>query len=190
MSNSKVQLYSAKIPGVTGLVADHFWFVIEKDGKKDRWEVWQHKNCGGCSWDYLHKNLLPPTSGVGNGDGNLKYEWSKENSIDLIKKIEQSPNLYQFCNYYSYWPGPNSNTYVQWILQEHHLDIILDPTAIGKDYLGIIGIKKSPNYFHFSTPILGVKIVWATRFEIAVFTLTFGVNIKPFKLLLPFFRDK
>ena len=140
MHNS-VQLRAAKIPGLVGLLADHYWFVIDKGGKKDRWEVWQEKTVGQPSWKHLHKNLMNYKSGVGGGDSWIEYQWFGSEADRLINQIEKSPTEYMNQNHYRYWPGPNSNSYVQWVLNELNLDLALGPSAIGKDYLGFIGIK-------------------------------------------------
>lgn len=110
-----VQLWSARIPGIASF-AEHHWFLIIASGGIDRWEIWQEKNVGGQSWNHLHKNLLSPFSGVGNGVGSMKMSWSDELAIDMANKIKNSPILYPWNNKYIVWPGPNSNTYVQWIL--------------------------------------------------------------------------
>jgi hypothetical protein len=33
------------------------------------------------------------------------------------------------------WPGPNSNTFVAWVLREAGVEHALDPRAIGRNYL-------------------------------------------------------
>jgi len=183
----KVQLRSAKIPGL-GLIADHFWFVIFKDNQIDRWEVWQKANAGKKSWGHLHKNLLQYETGVGNGASRLEHEWRGLEATRLIVSIERSAELYPFQNTYRYWPGPNSNTYVQRILNDANLDYMLGPTAIGKDYYGLVGVKQSTSMFQLSTPILGIKISHPNRFELNFFTLIFGIDLRPFQLIHPFHR--
>jgi hypothetical protein len=146
----RVYLWAAKIP-VLGFIADHHWFVIERDGFKSRWEVWQKPNACNikpavpsatehsslknkperCSWGHLNLNLLPPTVGVGNGDATLHTQWSGALAQNLATRIEKSPQTYPWCNRYWYWPGPNSNTYVQWVLMGQHS---LGHRALGKQY--------------------------------------------------------
>ena len=45
----KVELLAARIPGLPGIIADHYWFLIRVIARCnnhhhscDRWEVWQH----------------------------------------------------------------------------------------------------------------------------------------------------
>src|ERR1700744_1813810 len=55
----------------------------------------------------------------------------------LIPKIRAAVDAYQYRAYGDYrpWPGPNSNTFVQAILDTvPELRAVLPPTAIGKDF--------------------------------------------------------
>jgi len=60
-----------------------------------------------------------------------------EGAEQLIPRIRSAIDRYGFRAYgdYSAWPGPNSNTFVQAILDSvPELRAVLPPTAIGKDY--------------------------------------------------------
>jgi hypothetical protein len=60
-----------------------------------------------------------------------------EDAEKLIPKIHTVIENYKFRAYgdYSSWPGPNSNTFVQAVLDAvPELKAVLPPTAIGKDY--------------------------------------------------------
>src|SRR5260370_3610753 len=60
-----------------------------------------------------------------------------DNANRLIPKIQHVIENYKFRSLgdYSAWPGPNSNTFVQAVLDAvPELKAILPPTAIGKDY--------------------------------------------------------
>jgi hypothetical protein len=131
-----VELRAARIP-VIGAIAHHHWFVIERDehdGGKDRWEVWQYADFGGeCSVGHLHKNLLAADAGVGSGPSWVIERWYDEAAAALAKQIEGSFESYPWCFKYRYWPGPNSNTYVQWILGEQ---LTLGRCGVGRKYCG------------------------------------------------------
>ncbi len=132
-----VQLRAAKIP-LIGFIAVHYWFAIIHNSEIDRWEIWQKRNVGKISWGHLHKNLMLYDSGVGNGKSWVEYEWQGETAELLIEIIENTPNNYRYNYYYLYWPGPNSNTYVQSILNQAQINYFLSAKGIGKDYLGLI----------------------------------------------------
>jgi hypothetical protein len=93
--------------------------------------VWQRPNAGGESWGYLHRNLVSPESGVGNGPSWLVHAWHAEVASDLARRLERCAEDYPWCTRYRYWPGPNSNTFVQWVLGER---LVLPIRAFGKRY--------------------------------------------------------
>ena len=93
----KVELLAARIPGLPGIIADHHWFLIRCDRKEhkdhsyDRWEVWQHPYQNDSCWGYLHKNLLRPYQGVGNGSSRLIRQWVGDEALFIVRRIEASP---------------------------------------------------------------------------------------------------
>ena len=133
----KVELRAAKLPGLPGIIADHFWFVVLRDALGsndqtcDRWEIWQRSKQNDDCWGHLHRNLLFPAQGVGNGPSRLIQNWLDDEALLLAAKIESSPFTYPFIDKYRYWPGPNSNTFAQWVVKDK---IVLDVRAIGKGF--------------------------------------------------------
>ena len=115
--SQSVELWSGHIP-LIGWYAHHHWLVTVQGGKRDRWEVWQSRGMCSESWGYLHKNLMAPEEWIGRHAPHLVAEWTRDKARELIEKIESSPETYPWIERYRYWPGPNSNTYVQWILAE------------------------------------------------------------------------
>ena len=129
-ANALLELRAARIPFIGGL-ALHHWFVLEGTGAPARWEVWQRADAGGESWGHLHRNLMPPRQGVGNGASWRVHCWRGAAAGALMDRISTSPAHYPWCERYRVWPGPNSNTYVQWILGD---DFRLGWTAWGARY--------------------------------------------------------
>lgn len=181
-----VQLRAARIPGIIGHIAVHYWFVIQRTSGADRWEVWQHPEKSPSSWGHLHKNLMAMDAGVGQGKSWIEAIWHGEAAQPLVTVIENSPANYPNRHRYHYWPGPNSNTYVQWILTQVNSTVNLSPQGLGKDYNGLCPFKKAGPITYFSTPLLGFKIIWPKRFELHLLTFSITVELKPFKLSLPF----
>lgn len=129
------ELWAARIPGI-GRMADHHWLVIHRDGVPERWEVWQSKQAGGESWGHLHRDLKHPFAGVGNGPGRCLHRWEFDLATELAERVLQSPTTYPWRNAYFIWPGPNSNTFVQWILKDVHR---LGPRGCGKHFDRLFG---------------------------------------------------
>ena len=133
----RVELRAAKIPSIPGIIADHYWLLVfhATEGchrhRCDRWEVWQKAHQNESCWGHLHKNLLAPYQGVGNGPSRLVQQRIDEDAWSIAEKVESSPQTYPFINKYRYWPGPNSNTFAQWIVKGK---IELGIRAIGKNY--------------------------------------------------------
>jgi hypothetical protein len=125
-----VQLYRAGIP-LLGWLAAHYWFVVRDGERCERWEVWQAKDAGGRSIGHLHCNLKPPEAHVGGGPTQLFAEWHGDQAAALQRALLGS---YPHCDTYRYWPGPNSNTYVAWVLREAGISHPLGRLAIGKDF--------------------------------------------------------
>jgi hypothetical protein len=130
----KVDLRTAKIPWI-GLIAVHYWFVITDRDITQRWEIWQSQNVGKTSWGHLHFNLMKSDRGVGNGDSWLEKQWQGMEAENLAQIIRETPSVYPYNYCYRYYPGPNSNTYVQWILNQAQIDFSLSRRGLGKHYL-------------------------------------------------------
>ena len=128
-----VQLRAAKIPFI-GAIAIHYWYVILQANQATRWEIWQKPNLSAHSWGHLHKNLMPVNSGVGNGASWLETVWTGEFARQLAEILENSPETYPHKYLYRYFPGPNSNTYAQWILNQVKSDYRLSIKGIGKHF--------------------------------------------------------
>ncbi|NQZ07507.1 MAG: DUF3750 domain-containing protein, partial [Algicola sp.] len=108
--------------------------------------------------------------------------WQGDKATVLAAILRDSPSRYPFKARYHYWPGPNSNTYVQWILTEAKLDHQLIPQGIGKNHLGLIGWRKTANVREFSTPLFGFRYSHASYVEVHFLHLAVCVRLNPFKL--------
>lgn len=104
--------------------ARHPWFVVNRRETLSRWEVLQTPQRCRTSWGHLHKDLYSPTQGIVKYFFSEKYLWNRSELLGYIEGdvaremaefIESSPQSYPFCYRYSL-RGPNSNTYVQWVL--------------------------------------------------------------------------
>ena len=129
-SDVRVELRSAPLPSLLGRFASHYWFVVFRDGRVDRWEVWQTRNAGGRAVGHVHCNLKPPDAGVGGGPMRLECHWEGDGAAAIARVLEAT-HAYPFCQRYHYWPGPNSNTYAAWVLRQAGIDYPFPRRAIG-----------------------------------------------------------
>ncbi|MFT6361502.1 MAG: hypothetical protein ACJAV6_000413 [Candidatus Paceibacteria bacterium] len=122
--------------------AVHTWIVTVSNGKIDRWEI-LHQKSEDNTTGYFYRNAHPPVQGLKKGfftnwDSNLigsvsgdQYSLAKR----ILDYIENRTPTYPHQNKYSIYPGPNSNTYVAWILKEFPTSGIKLPwNAFGKNY--------------------------------------------------------
>lgn len=123
--------------------AIHPWFVVNKKGEISRWEFAFFDNYKDKQhWGHLYKDLFPPFQGIefipfSNklfGMGKLIGRVEGEKATKIINFIENSHLNYKYLNEYKF-KGPNSNTYIQWVLNnfpESKLSLPLN--AFGKNY--------------------------------------------------------
>jgi len=108
--------------------ATHPWFVVNKKGELSRWEIFWRPEKWDKRWGHLHKDFYPrPEQGIEVFPFSRKYFWGNGKLLGCVEGdeasiarrmadfIEQSPKQYPYCGRYAY-TGPNSNTYVQWII--------------------------------------------------------------------------
>lgn len=129
----KVELRYAPLPWI-GAFAWHYWFVVEDQTGRHRWEVWQTKNAGGFCIGHVHCDLKRPEDGVGGGPSRVVTVWEGQAARRLAEVLSNA-QAYPHCHRYHYWPGPNSNSFVAWVLRQAGVDYELDRRGIGRRYL-------------------------------------------------------
>ncbi len=146
LDNSKYQVFiCASHAHIPFSLAMHSWIVINKKGTLERWEVLFTAKDDATSWGHLHKDPLPPFQGISILPFIKKYFWKsmllgyiegEEGSYvnRIIHFIEQSKDTYPY-RYYYMMTGPNSNTFVEWVLDAFpEFNLKLPMEFIGKQY--------------------------------------------------------
>lgn len=178
----RVQLRYASLPQPLRPLAVHYWFIAwdHRTGQWNRWEVWQAAHQVPTSWGHIHKDLMPPDAGVGGGPCHVAAEWHGATAQKLRAALN-APEDYPDRDRYRAWPGPNSNTYVAWVLRRAGVACELQPRAIGKDYRGWAGGGISPlrTGAQFDTPVVGLEAGLREGVEAHALCLTFGVRLWP-----------
>jgi hypothetical protein len=184
-----VHVYAARTGRWKGIFAHHSWMVVKERGaaaytrfdktawgqpiKIDRWEP-------DARW-YGHRPTL-----VGAVEGPAAEA--------LIPKIRAAVARYPYSRAggYSVYPGPNSNSFVAYLLGAvPEAGIVLPPTAIGKDWRvdgRTFGLTPSGTGIQLSLGgLLGVTIGWVEGVEVNVLGLVTGIDIRRPALKLPGF---
>jgi hypothetical protein len=213
IADTTVELWAAALPVPLAAVAWHYWFVVsapgETAGARTRVEVWQTKNAGGTSVGHVHRGLMRPESGVGCGPASLRASWTGEAARALVDVLTHSFETYPHRDRYAAWPGPNSNTYVAWALEEAarahpplaaEARTLLDPRAVGKDWAGRWGVAAGRlvcgRGWRVASPLAGVRAwrdgrsSWGVEASLLGLTLlgAEGGDASPAALLTPFGR--
>jgi hypothetical protein len=124
----------AAAPPFFGPSVLHTWFVVKSadSSQFNRWEVWVdvHEH---TSVIYENKALYGPDEDFGLGCYVVAEEIGPE-AEKVIQVLEESFKNYPYQDVYHYLPGPNCNTYTQWVLDQAAWDVALPEAALGKDY--------------------------------------------------------
>lgn len=146
-NNDKYQVYFFTCPIYKPFnIAVHPWVVTVKNGTTTRWEVIYKKYKNRERFGYVYKNFYSdPTKGVRKHPLSNKY-WNSsllglisgdEKSLakQMFNFIEEVTPFYSHQENYKFLPGPNSNTYIAWILRKFpESKINLPWNAFGKNY--------------------------------------------------------
>jgi hypothetical protein len=184
-----VQVYAARTISWRGYFGVHTWIAVKPD-RADHFTIHEvigyrlrragtavvsHVRAPDTRWFGAEPELLKDVRGPG---------------VDaLIGRIEAAVQRYPYAATYRIWPGPNSNTFTAFVLREvPELRVDLPPTAIGKDYLGVMPMAFTPSGTGGQVSLLGVAGVtagWEEGFEINLLGLTFGVDPASLSVKLP-----
>jgi hypothetical protein len=108
---------------------------------------------------------------------------------ELIVRIDRAVAAYPYAGTYRVWPGPNSNTFIAYLLRAlPELRADLPATAIGKDYLGTELVATAPSGTGMQFNVFGVLGALAAveeGLELNVLGLTFGIDPLDAALKLP-----
>lgn len=182
-----VRVFAARTVRWRGIFAVHSWVVVKERGAS-RYSRYDYTAWGepiridGFQADGRWFGAVPET--IASVDG--------PEAEALIPRIRAVVENYRFRAHgdYSPWPGPNSNTFTQAILDAvPELNAVLPPTAIGKDYPyrgEWVGLTASrTGVFASLGGYLGLTIGWIEGIELNFFGGVLGLDIRRPALKLP-----
>jgi hypothetical protein len=184
-----VQVYGARTVGWRGYIGIHTWIAVKRSNAQ---EFTVHEVIG----YRLRRTGTVVASSHRPADGywfgakpELLSDLRGEGVDEVIDRIEAAVAEYPYPDRYTVWPGPNSNTFTAWVLRHApEVRVDLPPTAIGKDYLGLMPVNKTPSGTGAQLNVFGLAGVMAgveEGFEVNLLGLTFGVDPKSLGLKLP-----
>jgi hypothetical protein len=184
-----VQVYGARAVRWRGYFGVHTWVAVKPRGAREYtiYEVngWRLRRTGSA----VSVSSRPPDSRWFGNRPLLIAERRGDGADEIIARIERAVADYPYADTYRVWPGPNSNTFVAHVLRAvPELRADLPATAIGKDYLGLRFVARSPSGtgVQFNAfGVLGAMAGLEEGVELNVLGLTFGVDPLDLALKLP-----
>jgi hypothetical protein len=184
-----LHVYAARTGRWKGIFAHHTWIVVKEKGAGayTRYDM--------VAWGKPVKvNNWPPDARWYGHAPKLVGAVEGPVAEALIPKIRAAVARYPYSNYgdYSVWPGPNSNSFVAYVLGAvPEAGIVLPPTAVGKDWRvdsRIFGLTASGTGIQLSLAgLFGVTVGWVEGVEVNVLGLVTGIDLRRPAIKLPGF---
>jgi len=172
-----VQVWGARAFSWRGAFAVHTW-IATKPANATSFTV--HEVVGWGTNKVRSRETQPDRRWYGN-DPALLADYRGAEAAAIIPDILEAIEDYPYQSTYVIWPGPNSNTFVSWVIRQvPEFDVVLPNNAIGKDYLGestFVAATPSDSGYQVSLwGYLGVLASLREGLEINVLGLSFGVD--------------
>ena len=182
-----IRVFAARTVRWRGIFAVHSWIVVKERGAS-RYSRYDYTAWG----EPIRIDGFAPDGRWFGAEPQTVVSVDGDKAEPLIPKIRAAVEGYQFRSYGDYrpWPGPNSNTFVQAILDAiPELHAVLPPTAIGKDYPyrgEWFGLTPSRTGAFVSLGgYLGLTVGWIEGIELNFFGGVLGLDIRRPALKLP-----
>ncbi len=184
---ARVMILAARTGRWKSIFAEHMAIVLKPAGASEwtRYEV--------VGWgNPVRRNNYPADA---NWYGNRPYvvtSVSGDAAVDLIPRIEASIALYPHNRRgtYTVWPGPNSNTFVAWVVRHTEgFSAELPPVAVGKDYLDDgVAIAPAPSHTGYVVSawgLIGVTAAFREGLELNLLGTSIGIDPDDLAIKLP-----
>lgn len=171
-----VQIYAARAFNWRGMFAMHTWVATKPRGGS-HYTIHQVTGWGGPA---LKSFVGVPDRSWFGSPPFLLTELRGPEAVAAIAGIRAAVPHYPFTDEYRIWPGPNSNTFVAWLVRRvPELDVQLPPIAVGKDYLADGPFAAAPSGSGYQVSlygVLGLLVAWDEGIELNVAGLVLGVD--------------
>ena len=187
--DAAIYIFSAATGGLKGAVASHSWIVTKAKGAKTyiRYDkvgwgspIRRNHRSADAFWYSNRPQLVRAVTG---SQAEL-----------LIPKIEGAIAAYPYAEPggYTIWPGPNSNTFVAFVLRTvPDIDAVLPPHAVGRDYLPdgeFLHIDDDWRDIHLTIRgLIGVSAGWRSGVEVHFLGLVAGLDLARPGIKIPAF---
>ena len=128
-----VYVLAARTGGLKGALSQHSW-IVTKNAEASSYDRYDKLGWG----QPVRRNAYPADGKWYSNTPQIVFEVHGQQAANLIPRIEAAIEAYPHSDRggYKLWPGPNSNSFIAYIVNNvPELGISLPPNAVGRDYL-------------------------------------------------------
>jgi len=180
-----VQVYGARAYNWRGYFSLHTWISTKEAGANG---YYVHEVTGWRHYVVQSRRDDPDRAWYG-APPTLIADIRGEQAARIIDQLDEVIDRYPYPTEYTAWPGPNSNTFVAWVIRQiPEMDVALPNHAIGKDYLGNGVLSEVPGGSGYQLSLGGYFGILAgvrEGFELNILGLSMGINPLGLGIKLP-----
>ena len=187
VAEARVMIIAARTGRWKSIFAEHMSIVLKRPGEAQ----WTRYDVVGWGNPVRRNGWAADAFWYGNRP-YVVAEISGAEAEALLPRVEASIAAYPYAarGSYTVWPGPNSNSFVAWVVRNTEgFAAELPPVAVGKDYLGAgmqLARAASGTGVVFSVSgILGLTLAWEEGVEINLLGTAIGVDPNDLAVKLP-----
>ena len=188
-SEAEVVILATRTGRWKGIFSEHMSLVFKRPGET----IWTRFDVVG--WDNpVRKDAYVADAYWYGNTPRVIYDLSGSEAAALIPKIESSIQQYPFSakGTYVIWPGPNSNTFVSWVVRHTDgFEAELSSVAVGKDYLGSgFHWQRAPSNTGYTASLgvyVAVTVARKEGFELGLLGSTIGIDPASLAIKVPSF---
>ncbi|WP_420333683.1 DUF3750 domain-containing protein [Roseibium sp.] len=188
VNQAEIYVLTARTGGMKGAFATHSWLVLKPRGAEryDRYDV--------VGWGTpVRKNAYDADGHWYSNKPVINYRLVGARAEELLPKVESAIEGYRWRERgdYTIWPGPNSNTFVETVLQQVPALAAATPsTAVGRDFPADgrwIGNRDDGAFFATAGGYFGFVIGGNAGLELNFLGLVAGINPAAARISIPAF---
>jgi len=163
----------------------HIWIATKAEGARD-YQLHQV-----LSWrrPTVVSSIDTPDRAWFGHPPELLADYRGAEAAELIPRIQDAVARYPQADLYRVWPGPNSNSFIAWVIREvEGFEVALPTTAVGKDYLlnGVVAPTPSGTGYQLSLGgVVGIMLALEEGIEFNLLGMSVGIDILRPALKLP-----
>jgi hypothetical protein len=185
--DAAIYVLAARTGGLKGALSVHSWIVLKKPGE-ERYHRYDKVGWG----TPIRVDSYPADGRWYSNDPFVVHEIRGDEAERLIPQFEAAIAAYPFAERggYRIWPGPNSNSFVAWVLDAvPDFGGRLPPNATGRDYApGWVLAGLTPDGRNLRVTLFGVAgftVGWTSGIELHLAGLVAGLDFRQPALKIP-----